>query len=304
MPLDPQMAALLVAMSGQVIDVETLTAERFRATIGDQQLATTIEPVHRVTEQFIVGAGGTLALRIYQPESLSPLPVLVYLHGGGFVLGNLDSHDNLCRAFCNALPAVVISVDYRLAPEHKFPAAIDDAYTATAWAAAHASELGADAARLVIGGDSAGGNLAAMVCQRARDSGGPTIAHQMLLYPVCDNDLQRDSYLRVGTGYFLETAMMRWFWQQYLNSPADAEQACPLNGRLNNLPSATVVTGEYDPLSDEGAAYADALATAGVDTLHLHIPGAIHGFLSFVGIAELSNQTLRRTVETIKRALN
>lgn len=191
-------------------------------------------------------------------------------------------------------------------PKNKYPAAINDAYTATCWAAANANELGADPTRLLVGGVSAGGNLAAATCLRARDQNGPAIAHQLLLYPVCDNDLTRDAYQRIGRGYFLDMEMMEWFWKQYLNGPADAEQplACPFKAdSRQGLPAATAVTAEYDPLCDEGAAYDARLAKSGTRTRHLHVPGATHGFLSFIGMAELSDRILAATVTAVHEAL-
>ncbi|WP_313024435.1 alpha/beta hydrolase [Pseudomonas lopnurensis] len=307
MALDAQMTGILAALNARGLpDMSRITATEFRAAANDKRMARALEPVHSIEDRQIPGPAAAIALRIYHPEAAEALPLLVYFHGGGFVLGAIDSHDNLCRALANALPAVVISVDYRLAPEHKYPAAADDAYAATLWAAAHASELGADPARLLVGGDSAGGNLAAVVSLRARDQGGPAIAHQLLLYPVCDNDLERASYQRIGKGYFIDAEMMGWFWKQYLNSPADADQAyaCPLKAEsLIGLPSATVLTAEYDPLCDEGEAYAARLAEAGVATHYLHVPGAIHGFLSFLGAADLSDRTLLATVEAVNAAM-
>jgi acetyl esterase len=306
MSLDPQMASLLVAMNAQGLpDLDSLTAESFRKIAGSKAITSQpVESVRNVRDIEINGPGGPLPLRIYQPESMGSLPVLVYFHGGGFVLGDLDSHDNVCRALCNVLPAVVVSVGYRLAPESKFPAATLDAYAATAWASANATELGADPARLVVGGDSAGGNLAAVVCQQARDLGTPAIAHQLLFYPVCDNDLNRDSYARVGTGYFLETGMMRWFWEQYLNTAAEGASplASPIKGSLSALPPATIVTAEYDPLCDEGEDYARRLNESGVPASHFRVAGAIHGFMSFVGLIELADRTLRTTAEAVNTA--
>lgn len=307
MALDSQMAGLLAALNARGLpDMSTITAAEFRAAANDKRLAKTSESVKEVRDLNIPGPAGHIPARLYRPQGQVPLPLLVYFHGGGFVLGDIDSHDNLCRALANALPALVLSVDYRLAPENKYPAAADDAYSATCWAAENARELGADSARLLIGGDSAGGNLAAVTCLRARDQRGPAIAHQLLLYPVCDNDLTRNSYQRIGTGYFLDAEMMGWFWKQYLNSPAEAKQpfACPLKAdTLEGLPSATVVTGEFDPLCDEGEAYAARLAEAGVSTRHLHVPGAIHGFLSFIGMVGLSDRTLSAAVSAVNDSL-
>lgn len=286
--------------------MSSITATEFRAAANGKRLSRDSEPVEEVRDLDVPSPVGPIATRLYRPQQKGPLPLLVYFHGGGFVLGDIDSHDNLCRALANALPALVLSVAYRLAPENKYPAAADDAYAATCWAANNATALGADPTHLLVGGDSAGGNLAAVTCLRARDQGGPAIAHQLLLYPVCDNDLTRDAYQRIGRGYFLDRQMMEWFWKQYLNSPADAEQpfACPLKaGSLHGLPAATVVTAEYDPLCDEGAAYAARLEKSGIRTHHLHISGAIHGFLSFIGMAELSNRTLAAAVAAIRESL-
>lgn len=308
MSLDPQIADLLASMNERAKpDFSQLTAIQYRQALDSFRLPAELAPsVRSVRDQRITGPAGEIPVRIYQAEASVPLPILVYFHGGGFVVGNLDTHDNLCRALCSTLQAVVVAVDYRLAPEHKFPAAVDDAYSATLWAAQNALMLGGDPACLLVGGDSAGGNLAAVVCQQARDAGMPTIAHQILLYPVCDNDLGRDSYQQVGSGYLLETNMMAWFWRQYLSSPADARQAkaCPLKGNTNRLPSATVVTAEYDPLRDEGEAYAQRMAQAGVAVKQFRVPGAIHGYLNFVGMLTLADDTLSKIAGSVNSLIS
>jgi acetyl esterase/lipase len=203
----------------------------------------------------------------------------VYFHGGGWVLGDLDSDDPFCRGLCVRADAVVVSVAYRLAPEARFPAAADDAFAAVRWIAANAASLGGVPERLAVCGWSAGGNLAAVVCQMARDAGGPRIAGQVLVNPVTDGtDLTRESYVVNGEGYVLTTALMRWFWDHYADA-ADRQrpQASPLRApELSALPPALVVTCEFDPLRDEGAAYAAALAAAGVDARHLPCRGQIH----------------------------
>ena len=239
------------------------------------------EPVARVENRRIPGPGGEIGLRIYTPQGKGPFPVLVFIHGGGWVLCGLDSHDGPCRALANAVPCLVVSVDYRLAPEHKFPAAADDAYAATRWVAEHAAELGGDAKRIAVGGDSAGGNLAAVVALMARDRGGPRLAHQLLVYPVTDAGLDTASYVENGEGYFLTADMMRWFWNHYLRSHADVENpyASPLRAReVGGLPPALVITAEYDPLRDEGEAYAARLRDAGVPVRTTRYAGMIHGF--------------------------
>lgn len=307
MSLDPQMAAILGSLTSQGSpDWTVMTADMLRAA-SKMPPPEFPQPVGSVEDRMISGAGGELAVRIYHPTAATgALPVLVYFHGGGFVIGDLDSHDNLCRAFCEALPAIVVSVDYRLAPENRFPAAVEDAFYAVCWAAEQAVSLGGDPARLIVGGDSAGGNLAAVVCQLAQREGGPAIAHQMLLYPVCDADLQRESYQRLGCGYFLETEMMRWFWDLYLPDTAQRldPRASPLRAdSLRGLPSATVVTGDCDPLVEEGNLYAQRLQQDGVSVLHREYPGVIHGFMSFIGMADRADEAFCDVVNAVRKTL-
>ena len=217
------------------------------------------------------------------PTDASATPaVVMYFHGGGWVLGNIETHDGTCREIARASGAAVISVDYRLAPEAPYPAATEDCYDACAWALAHAGQLGIDASRMAVAGDSAGGNLAAAVSLMARDRGGPALQHQLLIYPVTDVDFETVSYESNGGGeYFLSTGAMKWFWGHYLGetSPADASHARILHTQdLSRLPSATVITAQYDPLKDEGDAYAKRLIDAGIATDHQVADGMIHGF--------------------------
>jgi len=305
--MDPQIAAILGALTSQgTPDWSSMSAEVLRS-VSKMPPPESPQTVGSVNDIRIPGVTSDIPLRLYRPTvAAEGLPLLVYFHGGGFVIGDLDSHDNLCRAFCEALPAVVVSVDYRLAPEHRFPAAVEDAMAATRWAADRAASFGADRARLLVGGDSAGGNLAAVVCQLARNAGGPAIAHQVLLYPVCDADLSRDSYQRLGQGYFLETPMMEWFWDQYLPEAAlrTDPRAAPLRAAsLEQLPAATVITAEYDPLNEEGNLYASALRGAGVSVQHREVPGVIHGFMSFIGMAQVADQTFAEVVAAVQEAL-
>jgi acetyl esterase len=209
------------------------------------------------------------------------LPVLVFFHGGGWVVGDIESHDTGCRHLANRAECAVVSVDYRLAPEHKFPAAVEDCLAATAWVAGNAASLGVDAGRLAVGGDSAGGNLAAVVSLLARDHGTPRIGHQLLIYPATDAAMRHDSMARFAEGYVLTRSTMRWFYEQYLRTLADAAdwQASPLAAPdLGGLPPAFVLTAGYDPLCDEGDAYAARLAAAGVSVTHRRFTGQIHGF--------------------------
>jgi acetyl esterase/lipase len=234
--------------------------------------------VGAVSDGALPGPAGQLPYRRYTPPTPGPHPIVVYFHGGGWVLGDLDADDPFCRDLCVRADAVVVSVHYRHAPEARFPAAIDDGFAAVRWVAAHAAELGGIPGKLAVCGWSAGGNIAAVVCQLARDAGGPAIAGQVLMTPVTDCDLTRASYVENADGYFLTTATMRWFWDHYADA-ADRPnpKASPLRARdLENLPPAMVVTAEFDPLRDEGVAYADGMRAAGVPVEHVPCRGGIH----------------------------
>jgi len=242
-------------------------------------------PIGMVTNQNFDSPGGKLAVRVYTPVSTSSavLPGLVFFHGGGFVLGDLDTHDDLCRVLCNESGFRVVSVDYRLAPEHPFPAAVDDCFAATHWVASNAAELGIDPRRLAVGGDSAGGNLAAVVAQLAR-SGGPAIAFQLLIYPVAQLGAPDTPSMRENArGYFLEKEGMDWFTRLYApdkdhrHDPRLSPLRCP---DMSGLPPAYLITAGFDPLRDEGKAYADALDRAGVPVTYVNYPGMVHGFFS------------------------
>jgi acetyl esterase len=255
----------------------------------------------RVENLTAPGPGGDVPLRLYANEHGGLRPALVYFHGGGFVFGNLDTHDAVCRALAKASGAVVISVDYRLAPEHKFPAAVDDSYAATVWVAANAEKLGIDARRIAVGGDSAGGNLATVIAMRCRDAGGPTLAAQVLIYPVTDvSTFETGSHRELGEGYFLTRAAMEWFTGHYLAS-ADQKrhpEASPLLApNLRGLPPALVITAEFDPLRDEGEAYAQRLQQAGVPVTVSRYPGMIHGFVSMRGVLAGGRQAIQEAAK-------
>jgi acetyl esterase/lipase len=211
--------------------------------------------------------------------------VVVYFHGGGWVLGNLDSDDPLCRDLCARSDAVIVSVNYRHAPEDRFPAAADDAFAALQWTAAHAAELGGIPGQIAVAGWSAGGNIAAVACQAARDAGGPPVAGQLLFTPVTDSDMTRPSYDENGDGYVLTTPLMHWFWDYYAD-PADRGDplAAPLRGNLEGLPPACVVTADFDPLRDDGLAYADALEAAGNQVRRIRARGHTHTSVTMVGV--------------------
>jgi acetyl esterase len=247
------------------------------------------EPVAKVEDRTIPANGADIPVRIYRPVGAGIKPVLVWFHGGGWVIGSLDGADYGCRIMTNTSGAVVISVDYRLAPESKFPTAADDCYGVTKWVSEHAQELGVDANRLAVGGDSAGGNLAAVVSHMARDNGGPAIAYQALVYPVTNHSYETASYSDNADGYLLTRDSMVWFWNHYLNSEEDGKhpKASPLqHPDLSNLPPAFVITAEYDPLRDEGESYAERLRASGVDVKAKRFDGQIHGFYANPAIDE------------------
>jgi acetyl esterase/lipase len=259
------------------------------------------QDVGEVLDGVLPGAAGDLEYRLYRPPTHGPHPVVAYFHGGGWVLGNLDSDDPLCRDLCLRSDAVVVSVNYRHAPEARFPAAADDAFAAVQWIAAQADALGGIPGQLAVAGWSAGANIAAVACQLARDAGGPDILGQVLLAPVTDADTGRPSYEENADGYLLTAAGMRWFWDHYAD-PADRKdpKASPLRGDLHDLPPALIVTAEFDPLRDEGIAYAEALASAGVPVHHIAARGHIHTSLTMVGMV-LSGAEVRAEMGDIMK---
>lgn len=307
MTLNPQVEALLGYLAQMpTVDFATITPEAMRA--ANAPMAMGPPPVvAQVRDLLLDLAGRDIAARIYVPEDAGDNPPLVvFYHGGGWVIGDLESHDATSRALARASGAAVLSVGYRLAPEAPFPAPLDDCYDALVWAVAHAGELGVDAMRLAVAGDSAGGNLAAAVAIRARDEGGPTLAHQLLIYPVADADFTRASYVENGGGeYFLSTAMMQWFWAHYVGDHANAPTLAAVlrHDDLGGLPSATVLVAQYDPLRDEGRAYAEALAAAGVAVDMEEAPGMIHGFVSMFEAVPDAMPFIERAGAKLKAAL-
>ena len=281
MPVEPATQGLLAKLEeAGGPDISEQTPEEARAAIAGfaAMQAGAPEPA-RVENRTVPGPAGDIPVRVYAAEG-DNLPVVMYFHGGGWVLGDIDSHDGTCKQLLAELgAAVVVSVHYRLAPEHKYPAAADDCYAATAWVAANGAELGADGSRLAVCGDSAGGNLSAVVSQMARDKGGPAIAAQVLHVPVTDHNYDYPSYTENAEGYLLTRASMIWFWDHYLNSPADGAEAyaSPLRAAdLSGLPPALIQTAEFDPLRDEGEAYGAALQAAGTGVTVKRYDGCIH----------------------------
>lgn len=286
MPIDPALAPLLDMMNA----LPHLNAPFDPAALrlaDEQPMPVPKAGVAEVRDVTLDTSAGAVNARLYHPAPGATLPLLVFIHGGGWVFGTLDTHDPLCRALAAAAEIAVLSLEYPRAPEHRFPAALDTVRAAVVTAAAQAGALGIDAGRIAVGGDSAGGNLSAALCLATRDEGGPAIAHQLLLYPVIDNDFTRASYVENATGYMLSSEMMQWFWAQYLGDAGRAAGplATPIRAdSLAGLPSATIVTAEFDPLRDEGIAYAGRLKADGVAVTHDHFPGVIHGFASMLGM--------------------
>jgi cation diffusion facilitator CzcD-associated flavoprotein CzcO/acetyl esterase/lipase len=264
--------------------METMNVADARAFV--EATAASMPPgpaVGEITDAVLPGPAGDLACRLYRPSSAGPHPLIAYFHGGGWVLGSQHADEPFCRDLCVRAAAVVVSVNYRHAPEDRFPAAVDDAFAAVQWIAANAAGLGGIPGQLAVAGWSAGGNLAAVTCQLARDAGGPDITSQLLLTPVTDSDLGRPSYTENGEGFVLTTALMRWFWDHYADEADRAHPtAAPLRGTLAGLPPAVVVTAEFDPLRDEGDAYAEALAAADVPVRQIRARGHIHTSLTMV----------------------
>lgn len=295
MNLDPQLAPLLAALDAGFPPVHTMTGAQARATIRSRFVPPAKpEPVAEVRDDTVPGPGGDIPVRIYRPDGHG-LPVLVYAHGGGFVFCDLDSHDGLCRNIANRVQAVVISVAYRLAPENRWPDAAEDVYTVAQWAVDNAGAVGGDARRVAVGGDSAGGNLAAVAAVMARDCGGPKIAAQLLLYPVIAADFDTESYRLYGKGFYNPRPALQWYWDQYVPMLADRENpyASPLRANLAGLPPAVVVLAGHDPLRDEGNAYADALEAAGVVTVRCPFEGGIHGFMT-MPMLDIAQQARRQ----------
>ena len=255
------------------------------------------------------GPLGPIPLRVYRPAGVpasTPLAVLVFFHGGGWVIGDLETHDVLCRQLTAGSGVSVVSVDYRLAPEHKFPAAVDDAWAATRWVVAHAGELAVDARRLAVGGDSAGGNLAAVVALLARDKGAPAIAVQVLIYPVTDLVGETRSYRDFAEGYLLTREGMRWFIAHYLTAEAEAAdwRASPIRAQsLAGLPPALIVTAGFDPLRDEGEAYAERLRDAGVRVDSVCYGGMIHGFVPMGRLLDTAGRAISLIAGSLSQAL-
>jgi acetyl esterase len=304
MPVDPQIQMLL-DLGAALPPFHTLSVADARAQFEKRAFpGLRVPEVARVSNRDMQGPNGSLALRVYAPLGEGPFPLMVFFHGSGFVLCSLDTHDGLCRNLCAGSGCVVVSVDYRLAPEHKFPAAPDDCLAATRWAVANAAALGADPGRVLVAGDSAGGNLATVTALRIRDEGGPKLCGQLLIYPVTDYyDAGTPSMAENAEGYGLGRAGMIWFWNHYLLDPSSAANphASPLRAPdLTGLPPALVVTAQYDPLRDEAEHYADRLRQAGVTTRMKRWDGMNHGFITWPGVVDKSGAAIDEACDWVR----
>jgi acetyl esterase len=281
-PVDPQVQTFLDALAqlgGPPLS--ELSPAEARAMYRALSALEEGEEIQRVDDRLVPTPDGDIAVRVYTPEEAvgSNRGVLLWIHGGGWVIGDLETADATCRGLANRAGAVVVSVDYRLAPEHPAPAALEDCLSALTWTVENGELLGVDASKVAVGGDSAGGNLAALLCQRVRDEFGPDIDFQLLVYPVTDLTMGHPSIDENGEGFFLTKDTIEWFVDCYLGDRERKDPAVsPLFGDLSGLPPALVVTAEFDPLRDEGEAYATGLQEAGVPTEHLRYDGQIHGF--------------------------
>ena len=289
--MDDGVAAFMRAINDGFPAVETMSAADARAAIAARRLPIdNLDDVASANARLVPGPGGDIPVRIYRPHGdTETRPAVVFCHGGGFVLCDLDSHDSFCRAMSRHTESVVVSVDYRLAPEHRAPAAAEDVFAALCWVIDNASELGVDRARILIAGDSAGGNLAAVTALQCRDKCGPTLAGQVLIYPVVDPTFDTSSYQAYASGFVNTRAAMQWYWERYLGGsslPVPAYLVAP--GRASShegLPPAVVVTAGLDVLHSEGVAYANRLRTANVPVIHRDYPGLFHGFVTIMPFA-------------------
>lgn len=306
MTLDSQAQFLLEQMEAAgAPPMSALSPEEARLTTDFSALAGIPEEVGKVENRTIPGPGGEIPVRIYTPEGEGPFPSLVFYHGGGWVIGDLDTVDVPCRLLTNRANCVVVSVDYRLAPEHKFPAAADDAYAAAKWVVENGPSIQVDSSRVAVGGDSAGGNLAAVVSLMARDKNEIDLAYQLLIYPVTNYSYETVSYRDNAVGYLLTKDSMVWFWNHYLRDAEDGKNpyASPLRTEdLSSLPPALVITAEFDPLRDEGEAYAQRLKEAGVQVEETRYNGMIHGFFWMPGALEQGMQAVNQAADALKRA--
>jgi acetyl esterase len=294
MAVDPRVQAFLDSPLATHAPHEELGPAGLRALVAQNPAPVLAPPIHAVTELTVPGAQGPRRVRLYRPSASRELPLILYYHGGGFVICTLEMYDDTCRLLANYSGCAVASVDYRLAPETPFPGPLEDCYAALKNLATRGAELGIDATRLAVAGDSAGGNLATATAILARDRQGPALRCQGLIYPCVDPACGSASQRAFAEGYLLSREGMLWFWKQYLQSKADLTNplAAPGKGNLSGLPAASLITAEYDPLRDEGEEYADRLRAAGVEVTGRRYLGMIHGFASMPYLTPVANHAL------------
>jgi acetyl esterase len=307
MPVDPQVQFLLDQLAAlDAPTMDSLTPDDVRQQMRAQlALFGEPEPIAHIEDRTIPGPQGAIPLRIFTPDGSGSFPLLVFFHGGGWVIGDLDTHDGLCRSLANKAGCVVVSVDYRLAPEHKFPAAPEDCYAATQWVAEQAAQLHGDASRIAVAGDSAGGNLTAVISQMSRDRGGPPLIFQLLIYPATDFTMSSPSIDENADGYYLTKADMIWFTNHYLNNEGEKKNplASPLfASNLQGLPPALIITAEYDPLRDEGETYGEKLKEAGVPVTIHRYNGVIHGFVSLAPFLDQGKLAIDECARALRAA--
>jgi acetyl esterase len=309
MPLDPQVAIYLLKLAETSVEpVPELSLEQQRLQSEQHAIEEAGKPetVATITDLLITGPAGDIPLRIYTPNGESPFPVLIYLHPGGWIFGNIEASDPVCRALAKQTPCIVVSVGYRLAPEHKFPAAPEDCYAAIEWVAAHAHEIKGDPKRIAVGGDSAGGNLTAAVTLMARDRHGPKLCFQVIIYGETDYYKPGTaSYTTYADGYGLTRDDMIWFWEQYLAHREDATHpyAAPLRATdLSKLPPALIITAEYDPVRDEAEHYAQRLQKSGVQVQLSRYNGMIHSFFRMFAVFDQSKLALKEVTTALATA--
>ncbi len=306
MPLDPQARELIDRLAAlNLPPAHTVSPAEARQMIRDRSAILPREDVASVRDHRVRVDRGEITLRVFTPRVQGPVPALVFFHGGGWVTGDIETHEGICRTLANGARSVVASVDYRLAPEHTFPTAAEDSYSATCWVVEHAAALGVDPRRLAVAGDSAGGNLATVVAMMARDRRGPRLALQVLVYPVTDAGLDTASYHENAEGYTPPPPPMRWYWEQYVPDAGQRSHpyASPLRASdLAGLPPALVITAEYDPLRDEAEAYARRLAEAGVPVTVTRYPGMVHSFFRLTNVLDAARAAVTEVTAALGKA--
>jgi acetyl esterase len=311
MPLDPDAQAIVEARAarGPAVPMRTMGVAAVREMFGaTAALQPAPPPIYAVSEQKVPGPHGVIPIRAYRPGPEDGLPVLVYLHGGGWTFGSLDGVENLCRTISQQAGCVVVSVDYRLAPENKFPIPLHDCYAAVQWTAAGAAQIGGDPSRLAVGGDSAGANMTIAIALRARDEpAGPQIACQLLACPITEYAVPRPSWTGNGNSPTLTSDNMIWLWEQYLRDESDLRDplAVPsVAGSLSGLPPAFILTAEHDPLRDDGEHFGQLLAAAGVPVRVKRYPGAFHGFYTMAGVLQRTSEAIADSSQYLRNLLN